>query len=142
MVNTLRIFPVLFIFRLTGLSKRIIFWLCSLRLRIDTPSGVDRPRRGSVVHRSPPQPVPPPRPFYAHFWINAVIVILLGEPLEIFYSPRIWTMIFLLRGPSNSQKKIPCHVPSCNDPPLIRICSLQPIRELLQCESEFPSECR
>ena len=26
---------------------------------------VFEPRRGSVAHRFPPQPVPPPRPFYA-----------------------------------------------------------------------------
>jgi len=26
-----------------------------------------KPRRGSVVRRSPPQPVPPPRHFFAHF---------------------------------------------------------------------------
>ena len=61
-----------YFFRLTGLCQDVIFLFCSLRKRIDTPSGVDRPRRGSVVHRSPPQPVPPPRPFYARSRINAV----------------------------------------------------------------------
>ena len=58
------------------------------------------------------------------------------------HCPRTWTVTFLLRGPSNSQKKIPCHVPIAGEPSIIRICSLQPTSELLQCESELPSPCR
>ena len=137
----------------------------------------DRPRRGSVVHRSPPQPVPPPRPFCARtsesshlessnlkrivyhvwFWLLNWVAALKPKALERVnwlmpptrattgprpYAPRIWTMTFRLRGPSNSQKKIPCQVPSVRDWSLTRICSLQPTRELLQWASELPSECR
>jgi hypothetical protein len=36
-------------------------WFCRTELCI----AAYEPRRGSVVHRSPPQPVPPPRHFYA-----------------------------------------------------------------------------
>ena len=67
---------------------------------------------------------------------------LTGSDSRKLYSPRIWTMTLLLRGPSNSQKKIPCQVPRTKDLSLTKICSLQPTRELLQWASELPSECR
>ena len=96
-------------------------------------------QRGTPV--SPPAG-PTTSPFLcAMLWNNMdKLILLLVTPK--FYSPRIWSTTLLVRGPSNSQKKTACHVPSCKDLSLSRICSLQPTRELLQCESELPSQCR
>ena len=69
-------------------------------------------------------------------------VSLLNPCFPKRYSPRTCTIKVLLRGPSNSQKKIPCQVPSTNWPSLITNCLLHPTSELLQCASELPSSCR
>jgi hypothetical protein len=52
------------------------------------------------------------------------------------------TKTFLSRGPSNSQKKIPCQVPNTNFPPSTKITWLAPTITALACESVFPSACR
>jgi hypothetical protein len=54
----------------------------------------------------------------------------------------IFTKIFRSRGPSNSQKKIPCHRPNSNFPSSTKITWLAPTITALTCESVFPSLCR
>src|SRR5216684_1067903 len=63
-------------------------------------------------------------------------------PLTQLFSPSTFTKIFRSRGPSNSQKKIPCHLPSTNFPSSTKITWLAPIITALACESVFPSRCR
>src|ERR1700737_3636233 len=48
------------------------------------------------------------------------------------------TKIFLSRGPSNSQKKTPCQVPSTNLPSSTKITWLPPTITALACESVLP----
>ncbi len=55
------------------------------------------------------------------------------------YSPVTVTMQRRVRGPSNSQKKIACHVPSTILPPATGTAALQPTRELFTCAAELPS---
>ena len=50
------------------------------------------------------------------------------------------TLRFL--GPSNSQKKMPCHVPSTSFPPSMNNVLESPVRLALICAGEFPSLCR
>lgn len=47
--------------------------------------------------------------------------------------------IFLVLGPSNSQKNIFCQVPSCSRPLSIMTVSDEPISDAMMCEGEFPS---
>ena len=60
----------------------------------------------------------------------------------MLHPPLTWTITRRFREPSNSQKNTACHVPSVSRPPWMRICSLAPTSELLQCASELPSLCR
>src|SRR5262249_3916789 len=46
------------------------------------------------------------------------------------------------RGPSNSQKKIPCQRPSSSRPPVMKIVTDEPTSVALMCESELPSAWR
>jgi len=48
----------------------------------------------------------------------------------------------LVLGPSNSQKKTPCHVPNMRAPSEMMMCTELPMREALMCASAFPSLCR
>lgn len=54
----------------------------------------------------------------------------------------ILTSNFRLRGPSNSQKKIPCQVPSTNRPFSMAISSDAPTRVDFKWAGEFPSRWR
>src|SRR4029077_16163888 len=57
-------------------------------------------------------------------------------------SSSTFTKIFRSRGPSNSQRKIPCHRPNSNFPSFTNITWLAPTITALACESVFPSLCR
>src|SRR5216683_3105966 len=63
-------------------------------------------------------------------------------PLTQLFSPSTFTKIFLSRGPSNSQRKIPCHRPNSNFPSSTKITWLVPTITAFACESVFPSLCR
>src|SRR5205823_12899919 len=53
-----------------------------------------------------------------------------------------FTNILRSRGPSNSHKKMPCHLPSISFPSSTKLTWLAPARTPLACESELPSLCR
>lgn len=54
----------------------------------------------------------------------------------------ICTAIFLAeRGPSNSQKNTPCHVPRFSLPPVMMIATDGPTRLVFTCPGLFPSAC-
>src|SRR5690242_16251678 len=63
----------------------------------------------------------------------------LQDPL--FYSARTLTTSFRSRGPSNSQKKIPCQRPSAKRPSSTNTIWVPPTSTDLMCESELPSLC-
>ena len=59
--------------------------------------------------------------------------------LGFLYLPRTWTQAWRERGPSNSQKKIPCQVPSWSFPPSTMRVADEPTRDALTWAGEFPS---
>ena len=53
--------------------------------------------------------------------------------------PTTWTQAWRVRGPSNSQKKTPCHVPSLSRPPSTMSVTDEPTSEALTWAGELPS---
>ena len=53
--------------------------------------------------------------------------------------PRTWTQAWRARGPSNSQKNIPCHLPSRSRPSSTMSAADEPARAALTWAGEFPS---
>ena len=53
----------------------------------------------------------------------------------------VWIQTFRLRGPSNSHRKIPCHLPKARRPPRTGTSCDGPTNTALTWAGEFPSRC-